>query len=81
MGALMEMEEGAEAKATLRQLVDRVVVSPRRAREPMKVDLYGKLAGLFTLEQVENANPPKVQVTRIAGAGFVRYLPLSKVAV
>ena len=67
----MAMEEGVEAKAALRQLVDRVVVKPTQGREPVEIDLYGKLAGLFTLETARNAGARKVQVTPVAGARFV----------
>ena len=59
IGTLMAMEEGAEAKATLRQLKDRVVVKPTQGRERVEIDLYGKLAGLFTLERVETPTHPK----------------------
>ncbi len=65
---LTGMTDEAAMCAAIRQLVEKVVVRPTPGRERLKVDLYGRLAGMFTLETTSDRGKPRVQVTPVAGA-------------
>lgn len=66
--ALARMEDEAAMKAAIRELVEKVVVKPTPGRERLEMDLYGRLAGAFTLEVAKPPRKPEVQVTPVAGA-------------
>jgi hypothetical protein len=65
----------AEAKSVLRSMIKTIVAYPGAKRGEVTLELHGELAALLALGQNKSGtNSARIQVSVVAGAGFVREL-------
>jgi site-specific DNA recombinase len=59
-----------EAAQIIRNLVDKVVLSPGNTSRELNAELYGKLAGILAINEGEPLNKTESQLSVVAGVGF-----------
>ena len=77
--ALDRKDGRSEAAEHLRALIDKIVLTPEKGREDLRIDLYGDLAGILCIASQKRARPGNAannsvsepnKIALVAGAGF-----------
>lgn len=80
--ALDRKDGRSEAAEHLRALIDKIVLTPEKGREDLRIDLYGDLAGILGIANQKRARPGNAannsvsgpnKIALVAGAGFSNY--------
>lgn len=63
--ALGDDKQKQEARDALRNLIDKIVLSPNEARDELVVDLHGDLAGIVSMAEAQPDKQRKVTEMRL----------------
>jgi hypothetical protein len=69
----LDREDGrSQAAEHLRALIDKIVLTPEKGREDLRIDLHGDLAGILSIASQKRARPGNVsgpnKIALVAGA-------------
>jgi DNA invertase Pin-like site-specific DNA recombinase len=65
--ALDRKDARSEAAEHLRALIDKIVLTPEKGREDLRIDLHGDLAGILTIASQKRARPGNAANNNVSG--------------